>query len=169
MEIEQEILEQNLKCPICLNIVKEPWETTCCGNLFCQKCMKECGTSQCPICRNKKFKFRKNVFAIYLLTQLEKKCPYGCNKNIKLNKIKEHKYECDESLFKCRIDKCNFEGKKNESLNHLVEIHGDVLAIISENFSSLFPIFDKLEIMEKIQNKEQENVKSKNTVNSVDI
>ena len=73
MEIEQEILEQNLKCPICLNIVKQPWETTCCGNLFCQKCMKECGTSQCPICRNKKFKFRKNVFAIYLLTQLEKK------------------------------------------------------------------------------------------------
>ena len=59
--------------------------------------------------------------------------------------------------------------KKNDSLKHLVEVHGDILAIISENFSSLFPIFEKLEIMEKISNKEQENVKSKNTVNSVDI
>ena len=32
-----QVIEDLLKCPICLNIVKEPWETTCCGNLFCQK------------------------------------------------------------------------------------------------------------------------------------
>ena len=151
MEIEKKIIEDNFKCPICLNIVDIPWETSCCGHLLCEKCMKCCNSNICPVCRNNKVKFRKNVFANFLLSKLDMKCPYGCNKMIKFNCIKTHKYRCDCSIFKCQIDKCKFEGTKKESLNHLITYHSDLLAIFCENFQTMKPVFDKLEIIPQSQ------------------
>ena len=149
MEKENELIEQNLKCPICLNIVEDPWETSCCGHLFCEKCKSNCSDSHCPLCRNGKFKFRKNLFAGVLLSQLDTKCPYGCNQLIKFKRVKMHKYECAKSNFKCKIKDCFFEGNKAESLKHLLNSHGDLLSIVSENFALLKPIFEKFDIIEK--------------------
>ena len=40
---------EDLKCPICLELVHEPVLTSC-GHLFCQRCVK--GQTRCPTCRD---------------------------------------------------------------------------------------------------------------------
>ena len=41
---------EDLKCPICLELVFEPVLTSC-GHLFCQRCVA--GQTRCPTCRDK--------------------------------------------------------------------------------------------------------------------
>ena len=91
------------------------------------------------MCREKNFKFRKNNFAKTLLKQYEGKvnCPFGCNNNIKLKDVKIHKYDCEESSFKCTINDCIFEGKRKDALDHLVKNHEDIITFLSENYPSL--------------------------------
>ena len=40
-------------CPICLGILQEPYLTACCGNHFCEACIKKVkeGASKCPLCK----------------------------------------------------------------------------------------------------------------------
>lgn len=156
MEKENELIEQNLKCPICFSIVEEPWETTCCGQLFCQKCKDSYIDSKCPLCWNNKFKFRKNLFASLLLSKLQTKCPFGCEEMITFKKVKIHKYECMKYSFKCKINGCSFEGNKKEALQHLIKSHPDLLSIVSENYNSLKLTFEKFDI---INGNEKENNK----------
>ena len=156
MEKENELIEQNLKCPICFSIVEDPWETTCCGQLFCQKCKDSYIDSKCPLCWNNKFKFRKNLFASLLLSKLQTKCPFGCEKMITFKKVKIHKYECMKYSFKCKINGCSFEGNKKEAPQHLIKSHPALLSIVSENYNSLKLTFEKFDI---INGNEKENNK----------
>ena len=153
MEMDNHILVDNFRCPICWEIVEEPWETSCCGYLFCEKCKQFCSKDKCPMCREKNFKYRKNNFAKSLLKEYEGKieCPYGCNdNNIKLKEVKIHKYDCNEALFKCSINDCVFEGKRKDALEHLIKNHENILTILSENFPSLKDEFNKFELFEKL-------------------
>ena len=155
MEIDNQILFDNFRCPICWEIVEEPWETSCCGNLFCEKCMLSYISNKCPMCRTKNIKYRKNMFAKILLKEYEGNfiCPHGCNKKIKLNELKEHKYDCEDAIFKCNINKCNFEGKRKNALEHLIKNHEEEVAILSENYKPFKDEFNKFEIFEKLINK----------------
>ena len=159
MEIDNQILIDNFRCPICWEIVEDPWETSCCGNLFCEKCMLSYISNKCPMCRAKNFKYRKNSFAKILLKEYEGffLCPHGCNKKIKLKEFREHKYECEEAIFKCTINKCNFEGKRKNALEHLIKNHEDKILLLSENYLSLKSIFNKFDIFEKIIKKNNYN------------
>ena len=149
MEIESKILEQNLRCPICWEIVEIPWETSCCGNLFCEKCKKSYICGKCPMCRCKKFAFRKNEFAKNLLAELDVNCPYKCENKIKLNSVGEHKYECKKAIFKCSINNCKFEGAQGESLEHLINEHTDIICLMSEKYDKLKESFNKFEQINK--------------------
>lgn len=152
MEIETQSLIDNFRCPICWEIVEEPWETSCCGNLFCEKCILSYVANKCPMCRTKNFKYRKNEFAKLLLMEYDGEfpCPYGCKKKIKLNEFKEHKYNCEDATFKCSINKCVFEGKRKDALNHLITVHEDLVSVLSENYSSLKMQFNKFDLIEKL-------------------
>jgi len=48
---------EDLTCPICLNVYQDPVLTSCCGNHFCQSCMKEIELEErpCPLCNVEKF------------------------------------------------------------------------------------------------------------------
>ena len=104
------------------------------------------------MCREKNFKYRKNNFAKSLLKNYDGKviCPYGCNNNIKLKEAKPHKYDCNESLFKCSINDCIFEGKRKDILDHLVKEHENIITILSENYPTLKDEFNKFEIFEQL-------------------
>lgn len=177
--MDGEMLEQNLKCPICFNIVDEPNETSCCGHLFCAKCVKSLKKQNCPICRSNKVNFRENSFVRNLLSSLLAKCPYGCELKIPLANVKYHRYTCSVSAFKCTIlingQKCKFEGTKNESLRHFAEVHSDQMIILAENFSSLKNSYDKHSMFEKLNKimlkekleKEKERIMDKDVFQSI--
>lgn len=161
---ENELIKQNLQCPICLYIVENPWETSCCGTLFCEKCKIE--KSKCPICRSISFVYRKTLFVKELLTKIDMKCQNGCEEMIKLNRIKIHKYECDKAKFKCSINNCKWEGNKPDALKHLVDNHSDILTIVSENYQSLKSVFNKFDVIAKIM-EEKNSLKKKEKVNVI--
>ena len=159
MEINSQVLIDNFRCPICWEIVEEPCETTCCGNLFCEKCLLSYISSKCPMCRKENLKYRKNMFAKNLLTEYEGNfmCPHGCNKKIKLKEFKEHKYECEDAIFKCSINKCDFEGKRKNALEHLIYNHENILTLLSENYQSFKGVFNKFEIFNNLASKNINN------------
>ena len=48
----------DFKCPICLEILQEPYLTTCCGNHhLCKVCMEKVkeANGRCPLCKEKPF------------------------------------------------------------------------------------------------------------------
>ena len=45
---------ESLKCVICLEVAKDPWQHNKCGRLFCDECLEEHGKGEdCPVCRRK--------------------------------------------------------------------------------------------------------------------
>jgi hypothetical protein len=158
-------LEQNLKCPICLTISDEPHETSCCGHIFCAKCIKSITPKMnCPICRSNKFFFRENTFVKLLLNTSKVACPNGCGMYIPLSQVKLHKYSCETYLFTCTIEikgePCKFQGTRIEALSHFVGCHSDQLVVLAENYSSLKNTFDKFSSIDKIL-KQQKTVRDK--------
>jgi hypothetical protein len=156
------MLQQNLNCPICLSITEDPWESNCCGHLFCNKCIQNVKDRKCPICRTKNTLFRENAFAKIILSNMLVKCPYGCDLVTPVANLKLHKYQCEEATFKCSIEKdCRFEGTKKESIKHFADKHSEKMLILAEHYPSLKSIYDKNSIFEKfnkmkIQEKELE-------------
>ena len=45
------------ECPICLHVLREPYQATCCGKNFCKACLEEIKESKkpCPCCKTKQF------------------------------------------------------------------------------------------------------------------
>ena len=46
-----------VECPICLNILREPYQASCCGKNFCKGCLEGIQASQspCPCCKSQQF------------------------------------------------------------------------------------------------------------------
>jgi len=148
-------LEQNLKCPICWNIAEEPFESSCCGHVFCHSCSMQIIEKKCPICRNTSMNFRKNFLAKRLLEEIKIKCHYGCDEQIKINKMKEHRYECRAAIFKCTIEGCTYNGNRNEIADHLVKEHVIQVMILSEQYDHLKSIFDMLDVKKSVSEKKK--------------
>ena len=64
-----------LQCPVCLEIVLEPVQTSC-GHLFCKKCVR--GVTRCPACR-KQFTCMPDHFNKRRVLSLRVKCPFTAN------------------------------------------------------------------------------------------
>lgn len=144
--VDREMLELNMKCPICLAIVDEPFESSCCGHLFCSFCIKKIKYQRCPICRDEDVEFNPNIFVKNLMKEMKVQCKYGCDSSINLSDLKIHRFNCSHSKFKCTINSCDFSGTKEESLKHLAQKHTDDLIVLTENFPSMKIILDKFSI-----------------------
>ena len=49
-------------CPVCLLIIREPYQVTCCGKSFCKECIGKikAGRQPCPTCKQDNYEFFPN-------------------------------------------------------------------------------------------------------------
>ena len=86
-------------CPLCLDIVEEPHQLTCCGQHICRKCgdklKQQDITPQCPMCQhNKHGTSPDKYFEHNTLNKLLIWCTEGCGQKMELGQLKNHLTQC---------------------------------------------------------------------------
>lgn len=124
MNIDQlQVIESLIKCPICLEILNNPFECEICGCLFCEFCIqnwlkaKEC----CPMkCTELKIK-RADINARKLLNVIVLKCQNfpDCSFTSNYWDLFEHEEKCPYQRIKCPNKPCKFSAKYSELKTHL--------------------------------------------------
>ena len=108
-----------LQCPVCLEIVLQPVQTSC-GHLFCEKCVR--GVTRCPACREQ-FTSVPDHFNNRRVRSLRVKCPFtanGCKWVGDLGDVGDHEaVRCKFLPKPCPY--CDFTTKQKEKLQqHLM-------------------------------------------------
>jgi len=125
-----------LQCPICLDLAEDPMETSCCNNIFCNKCATAIKNS-CPQCRSNTFKFKPSVLAKRMINSIEKVCEH-CSYKSTIGDIKDHYIVCPKLSRKCSVKNCNYQG--NNLIKHINETHmKDMILFFDCNLSSPKP------------------------------
>ena len=103
-----------LLCPVCLEIVLEPVQTSC-GHLFCKKCVR--GVTKCPACREQ-FTSMPDHFNNRRVRSLRVKCPFtanGCKWVGDLGDVGDHEaVQCEFQTKPCPY--CDFTTIQKEKL-----------------------------------------------------
>ena len=102
-----------LKCPICLDILKKPHQTECCGTNYCKECIERIiiGRKPCPTCKNKRIKLHHNKGLQRELYKLPIRCVHsdsGCKWMGELGQLDNHlnsKPSPDKQLVGCKYVK----------------------------------------------------------------
>ena len=95
-------------CPLCLDIIEEPYQFTCCGQHICKKCkdkFKQQATTtrtntsrkipSCPMCRQNKYSMLPDkYFERNTLNNLLIWCSEGCGQEIELGRLNSHLSQC---------------------------------------------------------------------------
>jgi len=119
---------ENLKCGICDELLESPIECNNCHNLFCEECLDEYLNTKdkyrriyfCPLCRNKKNSFSKNVKINNMIENYknsDKRLCVKCQSVTEKEKYNEHINKC---WFKCNICHKVF-ANETKFLNHLTK------------------------------------------------
>ena len=93
-------LLEELKCPICIELVKEPVSISC-DHLFCSDCIK--GQPTCPTCRER-FTTTPDRGSVRIVKAFKVKCPNsveGCKWQGDLGDAEEHSKKCQHQKVKC--------------------------------------------------------------------
>ena len=105
---------ETLQCPVCLEIVLEPVQTSC-GHLFCEKCVR--GVTRCPACREQ-FTSMPDHFNNRRVLSLMVKCPFtenGCKWVGDLGDVGDHEAAwCEFQPKPCPY--CDFTSMQKEKL-----------------------------------------------------
>ena len=142
-------MQEHLKCPICWNIAKHPYESSCCGHIFCQKCTND--IIICPICKSKDFNFVKNVFAENLLFSLKLDCEANCGEKISYDKYENHQYFCKKRSILCNFSNCNFSAPRSKFIEHVKTKHSKELLFKIDQEISTEDIEEKLEVIKRMK------------------
>ncbi len=92
-------LPEDHHCTICTNILTDPVLTECCGQLFCDGCLKKWlkRKKTCPHCRKVKFHFIKDLRMKRTINSLKIYCPNrskGCDIITTLGECNQHLEKC---------------------------------------------------------------------------
>ena len=131
---EYEFVEQTSKdfdCPICFQVLRNPFLTACCGNHFCDTCVTSTKekSDQCPFCSekpisgitDKKFQRQINELQLYCLNR-----KHGCLWVGELGKLSTHLEEgktsgdCKFVLLSCSLS-CGKQMFRYELEEHLTK------------------------------------------------
>lgn len=83
------------QCPICLQLLKDPYLTSCCGYHFCQTCIKEVKrhNQACPRCKKQNFRCLLDRQLRSKINELKVYCylrDYGCSWTGSLEQLECH-------------------------------------------------------------------------------
>ena len=87
--------ELETDCPICLQVLRDPFQVTCCGNSFCKSCIKrvQVGKKSCPTCNEADFsvfpdkRLRRSLYAFQVRCVYQKS---GCEWIGELGELDRH-------------------------------------------------------------------------------
>ena len=87
--------ETDAYCPICLLVLREPHQVTCCGKSFCRSCIErvELLKNQCPTCNEQKFSFFADKRLKQVLYAFCVRCSHkkeGCQWTGELGELDKH-------------------------------------------------------------------------------
>ena len=94
---QYKIILESYSCPICLDVVKNPWQCDICEQLYCEECWEfvKMGNKQCVFKCNSNIK-KANKFVLETLSKLKITCE-TCNKtNIDYNLFIYHYEACGQ-------------------------------------------------------------------------
>ena len=110
-------LLEELKCPICLELVNDAKQTSC-GHVFCARCIKI--LNQCPVCRVKCQIFADNR-TMRQVRNLQVKClnsKRGCKWQGDLGECDDHMTsKCSFEVIPCPLD-CGVRGQRHKIKDH---------------------------------------------------
>ena len=113
-EMEQDVEFVNpptydYKCPICFELLKDAYQTTCCGNHICSNCTEQLKCTpnvKCPRCRHDNFEANVDKFFSRQLLNLEVYCYYhkeGCTWTGELRALEQHvTTNCNKGVIKSK-------------------------------------------------------------------
>ena len=115
------------ECPVCLLVLREPYQVTCCGYSFCRDCIEQVnvGRSPCPCCNTTQFQHFPNKglqrslyeFKVYCTNQCQ-----GCQWAGELGQLASHlKSDLQEGGCQYVQVPCSYCSKPFQRLN--IEIH----------------------------------------------
>ena len=83
------------ECPICLLVLREPYQATCCGKSFCKECIEQvkADNQDCPTCNDKNLNLFHNKGLQQSLNDFEVYCSHkskGCEWRGELRKLDKH-------------------------------------------------------------------------------
>ena len=114
-------------CPLCLDIIEEPKQLTCCGHHVCRKCGEKLkkpnrgSNNQCPMCRKKNYTLSPDkYFERTVLNVLMIWCTVGCGQEVELGKLKNHLIKCSYVEEKCSYG-CGQRYRRKSMEEHLGE------------------------------------------------
>ena len=84
-----------LKCSVCLSVLRDPSLTSCCGKHFCQSCISRIKKEgkPCPLCQEKAYQLMLDKSIIRKVKELKIECPgnsHGCEWVGELGSIERH-------------------------------------------------------------------------------
>lgn len=111
-KIPQSTIEE-VKCPICYNLIWDIVACNSCGNVFCQFCIeqsiKKTGNF-CPECRANPIKLEKSKGFKKLFNNIKIHCHYkNCKKLIDYSDYLNHLEKCEFRLYCCKNAGCTYK------------------------------------------------------------
>ena len=109
---KDEPILKDLECPICLNIIWDPFECCDCGKIFCYSCIKKSKekNNSCPTCRKSPFQGRNAKSVKTFFNKINFNCIYkGCQEHPEYSEYLDHLKKCKFRLYKCNNEGCNYQ------------------------------------------------------------
>ena len=159
-------LREEFKCFYCQEIPETPYESECCGKLYCETCSEAASFLNCKVCKDI-LKFKTSLFASNLMNKFNTFCTNNCGKEIKFSDSKLHNLVCNNRVFTCKINKCSFRGNKESIKQHIVLVHSNELIILCENYVEFKPFLKKYCSKLSISKETISNSNDSNTNNEI--
>lgn len=122
--INEDQIDVELKCTICVEPFRNPVNCLSCGSTFCQHCIETWKQKQmtCPSCRQQNFNYLPVLTRVVLnqLNRLLVKCDLCEQIDIQRSNFTDHlTVICPKQVISC-ADQCSWRGKREEMPGHLI-------------------------------------------------